>query len=286
MKKSIAVIITLLATGALIAADKPAYRLFFKGGTPARYADLVNRAANADVILFGELHGRHIVHWLQLELAKDIVKRKKSLVIGAEMFERDDQVIIDEYFKGWFSRSRFESEAKLWPNYKADYRPLLEFARKNGLTFLATNVPRRYASLVFRQGLGALSRVDGRGRLFLPSLPIAFDPSLPGYKKMAQRLKGHGHRSAHLAEAQALKDATMAEAILKHHEKGTPVLHINGTYHSDNFEGISWYLKRAKKDLIIVTVSTIAQNDLSAPLEENKMKADFLLVIPPGHSGR
>lgn len=288
--KSLILILSILVvstTGSTLIAetDKPAYRLFFKGGTPARYADLVNRASHADVILFGELHDSHIAHWLQLELAKDILKRKKSLIFGAEMFERDNQLIIDEYLKGYFSRHRFETEVKLWPNYKSDYRPLIELAKKQGLRFIATNVPRRYASMVFRKGLASLTRVDHRGKRFLPALPILFDPELPGYRNMAARLKNHGHHSAFLAEAQALKDAAMADAIMKNRVKGTPFLHINGTYHSDNREGIYWYLKKADKDLIIVTISTVEQKSISRLEKKALKRSDFLLIVPFGAQG-
>ncbi len=270
------------AAGILSAeTDKPAYRLFFKGGTPALYADLVNRAANADVILFGELHDSPIAHWLQLELAQDILKRKKSLVLGMEMFERDDQLIIDEYLKGYFSRHRFEAEVKLWPNYQTDYRPLVELAKRDKIRFIATNVPRRYASMVFKKGLSSLSRIDHRAKRFLPDLPIHFDPELTGYKNMALRLKNHGHHSAFLAEAQALKDAAMADAIMKNRIKGTPFLHINGTYHSDNHEGIGWYLKKADKDLITVTISTVTLNNISRPEKRVFKRGDFILLVHP-----
>jgi len=280
-------IMAVFAAGGILSAgtDKPAYRLFFKGGTPALYTDLVNRAANADVILFGELHDSQIAHWLQLELAKDILRRKTSLVLGMEMFERDDQLIIDEYLTGYFSRHRFEAEVKLWPNYKSDYRPLIELAKRHRIRFIATNVPRRYASMVFRKGLTSLSRVDHRGKIFLPDLPILYDPELTGYKNMAARLKNHGHHSAFLAEAQALKDAAMADAIIKNRIKGTPFLHINGTYHSDNHEGICWYLEKAVKDLIIVTISTVGQKSISAPGKKVLKRGDFILLVPSGSPG-
>ena len=47
------------------------------------------------------------------------------------------------------------------------------------------------------------------------------------------------HTTMHLAEAQAMKDATMAHFILKNWEPGKTFLHFNGSYHSDNFQGTS-----------------------------------------------
>lgn len=77
---------------------------------------------------------------------------KDNLILGAEMFESDNQVILNEYLAGLISQSSFENEARLWPNYKTDYKPLVEFAKTNKLQFVASNVPRRYASLVNSKG--------------------------------------------------------------------------------------------------------------------------------------
>ncbi len=277
------IILTLIITGSAslyAGADKPAYNIFSRKGTPVNYVDMLNRAAKADVILFGEHHHIPLVHWLQLELAKDLLKVQKSLIIGAEMFERDDQLIIDEYLQGFYSRGRFEGEVKLWPNYRSDYRPLIDLAKENRLKFLATNIPRRYASMVFKDGFSALQKVDQRGEKFLPPLPVKYDPKLKCYSDMALRLKGKGHNSPYLPKAQALKDATMAHVILNNVKTGTPLLHINGAWHSDNFEGIYWHLAQSKKRLFILTITTSVQEDISSLQKSAAGKADFIILIP------
>ena len=43
-------------------------------------------------------------------------------------------------------------------NYKTDYKPIIEFAKENGINFIATNIPRRYAAMVSGGGLRALER--------------------------------------------------------------------------------------------------------------------------------
>ena len=55
--------------------------------------------------------------------------------------------------------ANFREEAKLWPNYNTDYAPILEFAKKNELDFIATNIPRRYASMVARNGRRTVCRI-------------------------------------------------------------------------------------------------------------------------------
>ena len=75
------------------------------------------------------------------------------------------------------------------------------------------------------------------------------------------------------------KDATMAHFIIKNLQPNAVFLHYNGTYHSDNFEGISWYLKKSKPELKIITIATVEQKDISKLEKEHLNKADFILVI-------
>lgn len=100
------------------------------------------------MVFFGELHDNPVAHWLELEITKDIHTDKgKDLILAAEMFETDNQLIIDEYFSDIIKESSFEKEVRLWKNYQTDYKPLISFAKENGLRFVASNIPRRYASI-------------------------------------------------------------------------------------------------------------------------------------------
>ena len=81
-------------------SDKMAYQLFDIKGNVTTYDQLLKKAKEADIVLFGELHDNPIGHWLQLELTKDLFEAKKSnLILGAEMFEADDQIALTEYLQ-------------------------------------------------------------------------------------------------------------------------------------------------------------------------------------------
>jgi uncharacterized iron-regulated protein len=261
-------------------ADKPAYYLFNKAGKSIKYEKMLKEAADADIVLFGELHDNPISHWLQLELTKDLFDLKKdNLVLGAEMFESDNQVILDEYLRGMISQSSFESEARLWPNYKTDYKPLVEFAKTNKLNFVASNVPRRYASLVNRKGFEGLDELSDEAKAFLPPLPVKYDPELNCYKSMME-MEGMGsHVTPNFPKAQAIKDATMAHFILKNWSPGQLLIHYHGAYHSENYESIYWYLKQENPDLKIVTIHTVSQDDVTKLEEKNTGKADFTISV-------
>jgi uncharacterized iron-regulated protein len=205
--------------------------------------------------------------------------KKDNLVLGAEMFETDNQVILDEYLDSLISTTSFESNVRLWPNYKTDYKPLVEFAKTNKLMFVATNVPRRYASLVNSKGFEALEELSAEAKAFLPPLPIKYDAELNCYKSMME-MEGMGdHVTENFPKAQAIKDASMAHFILKNWSKGKLLIHYHGSYHSENFESIYWYLKQANPDLKIVTIHTVSQVEVSELTEENTGKADFTICV-------
>ncbi|MBD2703827.1 ChaN family lipoprotein [Spirosoma sp. BT702] len=276
--------------------DKPAYRLYTPQLKATTYAKLLRQATQADVVLFGELHNNPICHWLELQLTKDLqAAKKENLVLGAEMFETDNQTAISNYVQGQTDGKELANQARLWPNFDTDYKPIADFARQQHIPFIATNVPRKYARLVSRQGLAALDTISADGKQQMVPLPLTVDLTLPGYKAMMEMMGGSTHgstpnsanphgatndMSANFARAQAIKDATMAHFILQNLKTGQTMLHFNGDYHSKNFEGIVWYLRRQRPTLTILTLSSVELPDPEHPASENRNLADFVLAIP------
>jgi uncharacterized iron-regulated protein len=197
------------------------------------------------------------------------------------MFETDNQILIDEYFAGIIKETSFETEVRKWTNYSTDYKPLLNYAKENGLKFIAANIPRRYASVVAAGGFEALEKVSDEGKKFIAPLPVEYDPELPCYKDMLLMSSGPmGHASANLPKAQAIKDATMANSILKNWQKGQTLIHYNGSYHSDRHMGIIWYLKKHNPDAKVTTITTVLQDEINKMSDEYKGTADFVIVVP------
>ncbi len=262
-------------------AQKPAYRIFRENGKKVKYDKMVAAAAEADVVLFGELHNNPIAHWLQLELTSDLLAIKGAdLVLGAEMFEADNQLIMDEWFSGLISESKFEAEARLWKNYKTDYKPLVLIAKDNDLKFIATNIPRRYANSVYKRGIAVLDSLSEEAKAYIAPLPLEYDTSLNCYNQLIHGEGPQGHGSINMADAQAIKDATMSHFILAWWEPGKLFIHYNGAYHSDDFESMNWFLNRANPELKIVTISTVSQDDVDVLNEESKGKADYVICVP------
>ncbi len=278
--KKILIVIAIFMGLTAFKSDKPAYRIFDQEGKKVKYKKLLEAAKDADVVFFGELHNNPICHWLQFELTKDIYTEKNgAIVLGAEMFEADNQLILNEYLAGNISKKSFEKEARLWPNYETDYKPLVEFAKDSSLTFVATNVPRRYASVVYKKGFEGLEELSAEAKSYFAPMPIEYDPELKGYKDMLEQMELMGHGNENFPKAQAIKDATMGYSIAEFAETGKTFIHYNGTYHSNNFEGTLWYLNKYKPGLKIITIASVEQSEIEDLDEESLNLADFILVV-------
>ena len=281
MKSLLVSLLILCASMHIVHGNKPAYALFDKDGAPVNYVMLLENALASDVVLFGELHNNPIAHWLQIELTRDLFEQAgHRLVLGAEMFETDNQLLLDEYVGGLIAERNFRAEAKLWTNYDTDYRPLVEFARENQLRFIATNIPRRYAALVSREGFEGLEMLDPDARGLIPPLPVPYDPELPGYRAMLEMGGMPGHTNENFPKAQAIKDATMAHFIYQNMTGDGIFLHFHGTYHSNNYEGIVWYLRQISNRMLLMTISTVEQDDISQLEEEYLGQSDFIIAVP------
>lgn len=280
MRNTLLTILICLVASITDAQEKPAYRIFTAEGENVDYGTMLKAVSKADVVFIGETHNCPIAHWIEYEIISDIADRhSKGLVIGAEMLETDNQLLVDEYVTGLISSDRFESEAKLWDNHYTDYAPVLYLAREKGLRFIATNVPRRYASYVKDNGLEALNGLSDDAKALMAPLSIEYDESIQdnGMFAFMNMMSGHDSQS-HYAQAQALKDATMAWFIAKNFERR--FIHINGNFHSDNNGGIIPYLNIYLPGKHIATVCCVRQEEISRLDKENQYRADFIVCVP------
>ena len=261
--------------------SQEAFAFFTQNGKRTSYRKLLRKSKKADIVLFGEYHNNPIAHWLEVKLTKDLLG-KRSLILGAEMFERDNQDALDGYLEGTIDQKGLDSLARLWKNYKTDYKPWVDLAKREKLPIVATNIPRKYANLVYKKGLQALDTLPSAERKWIVSLPFPYDGNLSQYEKMKKMAR---HNPENLPMAQAIKDATMAESIETHYKKGSLFLHLNGSYHSDFFQGIYWYLRKRNPNLKILTISTLSQSSLKKLSLEAYGQADFILVVDEDMTG-
>ncbi len=252
-----------------------AYQIYNHKGKRVQWKKLLRKVKTQDIVFIGELHNNALSHWMQYQLISSSSDNPRPIKVGAEMFETDNQILIDEYFQGLISKKNFESEARLWNNYSTDYSPILNYAKENNIPFIATNIPRRYASAVYRMGDEFEEKLSTEAKKWICPLPFKFPKELDCYKGL-MAMTGHGGEN--LAKAQAIKDATMGYFILKNYQPGDLFFHLNGNQHSINREAIVWYLLQSNPNLNILTIHTETNSDLKWQ-EDYEGKADYIFVV-------
>ncbi|KPE52266.1 ChaN family lipoprotein [Chryseobacterium indologenes] len=280
------IFIAVLVAGfcSLKAQNFKAYQFYDKKGKEVKTEKLVKELAEYDVVFFGENHNNSINHWLQLKITEALSEKKKGqIILGAEMFERDNQNQLNNYLNGKFDAKTLKDSARLWNNYATDYKPLVDFAKQKKLSFIATNIPRRYASQTAKEGIESLNKLSEQEKAYIVRLPVKVTLDTPGYPEMKTMMGEHaeGTKVMNFISAQAVKDATMAESILENLQAGKTFIHYNGNYHSKEYGGIYWYIKQKNPNLKMAVISVFESEDpdLKVP-SKDYIPTDFNLIIP------
>lgn len=230
--------------------------------------------AKADVVFLGEQHDDTRTHQLQAAVLEAVARRHAGpMVLALEMFERDVQPVVDSYIAGSLTETDFLAGSRPWPNYRTDYRPMIEFARSKGWPVVAGNVPRRLASVVARRGLAALDSLPtGDRALIAKDLSCPRDAYWDRFKATMGDMSGHGMQLTpeqvdqmvwRTYEAQCVKDETMGEAVAAAHaQRNALVIHPNGSFHSDYRLGTAARVKRRLPNARIAVVSFVPVADL------------------------
>ena len=276
----IAVSILLLLSITLLAEET--YPILFdaKSWNQIGFEEIAEKFQSVDVILIGEEHDDKIGHAEKLKLIRFLSEQQK-FIISMEMFERDQQIVLNEFLSGFIDEKIFQTDIKLWNNFE-DYKPIVLFAKENKIPILASNAPRRYVRMLSRNGLEELYKFPTLSKkLFAPIYMI--EP----YRQEAYENKIFGSIAGHTNEklgmknmilAQNLWDATMADSIVKSlDKKRTKIIHINGRFHSDEYMGVTHRLTQL--GIKVLTISMFVQRTAESP-NQNQLKkyADIIFI--------
>ena len=262
----------------VFAQTEQAFVIYNAKGKKVSIAKMTRESIDAQLILFGEFHDNPISHWLELELLKELYNQKgNKLILGFEMFEQDQQAALDRYLNGGITDKQLKDSLRLWLNYSTDYKPLILFAKENKLACIASNVERKYASLLFKSGRLALDTISPLKKSQMADLQFPIDTTLSQYASLNEMAAHMG--GGNMLEAQALKDATMAKYILQELRNDNQIIHYNGAYHSDYYQGILWYIQQSKPLIKVTTISTVSQQKVNKLEKEHLGKADFIICV-------
>lgn len=282
MKKILWIVMLIMSMTTYAQKTPEIYRIFDAKGKKISYEKMIKTVSATDVVFFGEIHNCVISHWMELKVLEALAENNNKLKVGMEMLEADNQLIIDEYTSSTISSDRFEEECRLWPNYSTDYEPLVYYAKRHHLPLIATNVPRRYASIVKEKGLAFLDSLSAEAKRYLPKLPIKYvenKNAQEGFALMGLLGKAKETKPQLMAQAQAIKDAAMGWFIAQNLKKGEQMIHFNGTYHSDARNGIIPYLLEYRPKTTISTIRAVRQEEIDKIEKDYLGLADFYICI-------
>ena len=282
MKKILWIVMLMMSMTTYAQKTPEIYRIFDAQGKEVSYEKMIKTVSPTDVVFFGDIHNCVISHWMELKVLEALTENNNKLKVGMEMLEADNQLIIDEYTSSLISSDRFEEECRLWPNHSTDYEPLVYYAKSHHLPLIATNVPRRYASIVKEKGLAFLDSLSAEAKRYLPKLPIKYvenKNAQEGFALMGLLGKAKETKPQLMAQAQAIKDATMGWFIAQNLKKGEQMIHFNGTYHSDARNGIIPYLLEYRPKTTISTIRAVRQEEIDKIEKDYLGLADFYICI-------
>jgi uncharacterized iron-regulated protein len=252
---------------------------------PLSLAALAPKLADRDVIFIGEFHGNHASHLLEAQLQALLYQQRPQQILSMEQFERHQQALLNRYLDGEIGEAYLINEAPAWENYAGSYRPLVEFAKQHLLPVVAANAPGDIVRCIGRHGDAYINRLPSDERGWIAVTPFA---DIPEY---AERFQDWMQTVRHLSEEQAhnsylaqlTRDNTMAESIanaLQAHP-GSQLIHINGTFHSQNALGTVAALKRLRPALKIAVITPIHVDSLqtAAVNAEDLAQGDFVYLL-------
>jgi uncharacterized iron-regulated protein len=260
------------------------------------FETLAARLSAADLVFVGEQHDDPATHRMELAVLEGIGRRRDSVVVALEMFERDVQPLLDRYLSGGSTEEELLKDSRPWKNYPTDYRPLVELARSRSWPVVASNVPRSLASLVARSGLGGLDTLPAATRTEVAEgITCPEDDYYKRFVTAMGDMAGHGPQSGaaedpkarmkRMYEAQCAKDETMGESVARAWRPGRLVVHYNGSFHSDFRLGTAARALRRSNSatLLVVTAVPVTNLDSLKPSKEDRKRADYLLYVlaPP-----
>jgi uncharacterized iron-regulated protein len=294
------------------------YRVYSGSGDLASLDAVVTAMAGKEVVFIGESHDDLTGHHVELELLSRAFAAygaeeptARPVTLSLEMFERDVQYVVNEYLQDQITEDQFRKSGRQWPEYETDYRPMIEFAKEQGLAVVAANAPRRYANRVTRLGREALLDLSPQAQASLPPLPYGMPSALyreqfrmamveamqemrdrctvppamahamnPDSAPAGMPMRSHSMASDPL-NAQALWDASMAYSISQHlmQKPDALVLHMVGSFHVEQGTGTPEHLARYRPgtSTMIVVIRPVENVDLFDS-ERDGENEDFVIL--------
>ncbi|MGD2161412.1 MAG: ChaN family lipoprotein, partial [Gammaproteobacteria bacterium] len=121
---------------------------------------IVEQLANSRVVFVGETHTRYDHHLVQLEILKHLYQISPKLALGVEWFQQPFQKHLDDYIAGRITEKEMLHLTDYFNRWNYDYRlyrPIIQYAREQGIPVIALNASRELMTALSHSGFDDLS---------------------------------------------------------------------------------------------------------------------------------
>jgi uncharacterized iron-regulated protein len=168
------------------------------------------------VVFVGEIHDRYDHHLNQLAILQALHQKTPKLAIGVEWFQQPFQPVVNDFLAGRIDESELLRRTEYFDRWRYDYRmlrPIMEYAKANGLPVIALNAPVELTRKVSEGGLEALTAAERA------QLPSRISPPDKAYRSRLEKIFArHGEDKSQLENfmlVQRIWDETMAQNITR-----------------------------------------------------------------------
>lgn len=178
---------------------------------------LFDSLAHFPLVYVGEVHDNPASHRLELEVLSAMRQRHPGQVsLGMEMFNIEQQAVLDRWVAGELSEKEFLRESRWFENWGGDfelYRELLEYCRDQQIPVIGLNTTRALGRKV---SMTSLDQLDEETRAQMPEM----DMNDPYQLEMINKIFGAHGTGATMLESfsrrQTLWDETMAATVAEY----------------------------------------------------------------------
>lgn len=249
-------------------------------------------------VYFGEQHGTHAIHELQLFVLELLTARHDDVALAMEHFQSHNQTVLDDYLEGRITAEQLRTQGEAWTDFEIHWQPLVDHMKDEARPVIATNVPRNALQDIYANGLTSplafFNTWDSTSPHdpYLPPRPLPpWTETFQAYFETGFDYSNHG-QSWGLTYEEALefftdlayiRDQTMGYWIASHAElTGDRILFVGGDWHvrtgiATPDMTVHWLPEAASASLITTTTRAGFEALRNAEFD-GRHYADFILV--------
>lgn len=227
-----------------------------KSGLGTSPTAVAKNAANYRFVMVGENHDNAEHHKVQASIIEALVKQNRKVVVGFEMFTRDNQQALDQFTSDDWKFEDFQTKAnweKQWGFPFHLYQPIFESVRRHSLPMVALNLPRDWVRAIGKDGVTALTPEQKK---WAPDITLDNKEHRSVFNALMGGHPMEGPRGENIYAAQVSWDegmATSAADYMKDKSPETVMVIIAGSGHTMYGQGINYRLKKKGFDSYNVT---------------------------------